>query len=174
MMRNPASLFRDKSGAVAIEFALVTPLLLIILLGAVTIFDLFRTAQNADKATFTIGDIISRQSVMNGAMMTSMHSLLKHSVGGSQQSAMRVSSIAKTSGNLVLQWSKTVGQAAAVNGAAIPYSIVPNIAEGDSVVLTETFVPRKAIFAGFGVSTFNARTKSAHRPRFVSAITFQN
>lgn len=174
MMRRPPSMFRDKRGAVAIEFALVTPLLLVILLGAVTMFDLYRAAQNADKATFTIGDIISRQTVMKTATMTSMHNLLTHSVGGSQQSAIRVSSIAKTSGSLVLQWSKTAGQSAAINGAPIPYRIVPNIAEGDSVVLTETFVPRRAIFAGFGISAFNARTEAAHRPRFVSSIVWQD
>jgi Flp pilus assembly protein TadG len=173
-MHRPSSLFRDQRGAVAIEFALVVPLLLTILLGAVTMFDLYRGAQNADKATFTIGDIVSRQTVMNTAMLTSMHNLLKHSVSGSQQSAIRVSSITKTNTGLVAQWTKTVGPVAAINGAAIPYSIVPNIAVGDSVVLTETFVPRKAIFSGFGVGAFNARTRAAHRPRFVATIAWQN
>jgi Flp pilus assembly protein TadG len=178
-MRKPfrqlrAGLLRNEEGVAAIEFALVLPLLIMVLMGSVSIFDLYRSAQRAEKATFTIGDMISRQQIMNAASMTSHHTLLTKLARGSSNTALRVSSITRVNNDFVVQWTKTVGNTATIGTATIPFDVVPVIPAGDSVVLTETFVPRNAIFAGFGVTAYTAHTEAAHRPRFVSAITWQN
>ena len=52
----------DESGAAGIEFTLIAPLFIILMFSAFTIFDLFRADSIADKATFTIGDFMSRQT----------------------------------------------------------------------------------------------------------------
>ena len=164
---------RDEQGASIIEFALLAPILLVVLLGTVTLFDMFRNAQNVEKATFTVGDILSRQTTVTQAQLTSLLSLVRHMVGTADDGSLRVSSISKASGALKLDWSKVVGNNASVAGAAIPYDLVPDMADGDSVLLTESFVPHGAFAAGFGLDNITFKTRSVHRPRFVSAIKFQ-
>ena len=164
---------RDERGASAIEFALLAPILLVVLIGTVTLFDMFRNAQNVEKATFTVGDILSRQTTVSQTQLTGLLSLVKHMVGTADDGGLRVSSISKASGTLKLDWSKVVGNAVIVTGQAIPYDLVPDMADGDSVLLTESFVPHGAFAQGFGLDNITFKNRSVHRPRFVSAIKFQ-
>jgi hypothetical protein len=63
---------RDQRGASMVEFAMLVPVLLLVFLGTNTAFDLFRNAQNVEKATFTVGDMLSRQEVVNAARLNEM------------------------------------------------------------------------------------------------------
>jgi Flp pilus assembly protein TadG len=165
----------NEAGASAIEFALLVPVLIAVLLGTVTLFDMFRNSQNIEKATFTVGDILSRQTTVSDASMNALLSLLKHTVPTAADGAMRVSSIVRGKGNkLEVQWSKVVGSTTVLDSASIPENILPDIDKGDSVILTETFVPHSAVFSGFGVDVLTFKSRSVHRPRFVSSISFQN
>lgn len=168
-----ARLRRDDRGASIIEFALLAPILLVVVLGTVTLFDMFRNAQNVEKATFTVGDILSRQTTVSQTQLTGLLSLVRHIVGTADDGSLRVSSISKAGGTLKLDWSKIVGNTVIVTGQAIPYGLVPDMADGDSVLLTESFVPHSAFAEGFGLDDIVFKTRSVHRPRFVSAIKFQ-
>lgn len=162
---------RDRRGASAVEFALLVPVLLLLLVGTVTLFDLFRNLQSVEKATFTVGDMMSRQTVMNQGQLDSMLALMRQMVPTANDGGLRVSSISRQGETLMLNWSKTVG--VNVPATALPADILPEIADGDSVLLTESFVPHDSLadIVGFKVILFQAR--AAHRPRFVSAINFQ-
>ena len=109
---------RDDRGASAVEFALLAPLLLMVLIGTVTLFDMFRNAQNVEKATFTVGDILSRQTTVTQTQLTERLTLLRHMVGTAEDGSLRVSSISKAGGTLKLDWSKVVGNAAILTGQA--------------------------------------------------------
>jgi Flp pilus assembly protein TadG len=163
--------FRDRRGASAVEFALLAPVLITLLLGAVTVFDLFRTLQNVEKATFTVGDMMSREFDMNSSKLSSMLTLMREMVSSANDGGLRVSSITRRNGNLVTDWSRSTGQAVPTT----PVSTVnlPRIAEGDSVLLTETFVPHNAFVASFGLDAVTFRGKVAHRPRFVTSMAFR-
>lgn len=169
-------LLHDREGVAAIEFALLAPLLLALLMGTVTLFDLFRASQNVEKATFTAGDILSRQSTINAAYLQSTFSTVTTLVGGdATQISMRVSSIKRTLSTYSVDWSKVTGKAVPLlTTSTIPTSRIPDIADGDSVLVIDTFVPHSAIFsiAGFNAITFNSM--SAYRPRFTSSIAYVN
>jgi Flp pilus assembly protein TadG len=162
---------RNESGASIIEFALLAPVLLFLLVGAVTLFDLFRTQQSVEKATFTVGDMLSRAQVLTENDLDNMLVLLRNIVPAANEGGLRISSIVKSQGSLVVRWSEPVGTA--VPSTPLPTSILPDIAEGDSVLLTESFVPYQAFMTGFGLDFVTFTGQSAHRPRVVSSITFQ-
>ncbi|WP_173088994.1 TadE/TadG family type IV pilus assembly protein [Devosia sp. 1635] len=163
----------DNHGVAATEFALILPLLLALLLGTITIFDLFRMAQRTQKATFTIGDILSRQSAIDDSIIEEMQDLLENTIDAAGDSNVRVSSISMTGGALVLDWSKPQQTNGTAADRDIPYSVIPDMADGDSVILVESFVPHVAIVSGFGIDELTYENHSVHRPRFVGRIAFQ-
>jgi len=162
----------NERGAAATEFAMFLPILFAVLLGSVTAFDMFRTAQNVEKATFAIGDMLAREkNSLTTAQLNNMLTLLRQTVSSASDGGLRVSSIAKVNGAFVLRWSKSVGTS--VPTTALDTSLFPEIADGDSVLLTESFVPHEAMIAGFGISNVTFSARAAYRPRFVAAIAFQ-
>lgn len=163
---------RNEDGVSATEFAVFMPFLLALLLGSITAFDMFRTAQNVEKATFTIGDMLAREKAyLSEAKLKDMLTLLRQTVSSAGDGGLRVSSIAMINGKFVVRWSQSVGNN--VPSAALNAAVLPQIADGDSVLLTESFVPHEAMIAGFGISDITFSARAAYRPRFVSAIAFQ-
>ena len=169
-------LVRDREGVAAIEFALLAPLLLALLMGTVTLFDLFRMSQNVEKATFTAGDMLSRQSTINAAYLQSTFQTLTALVGGdATQMSMRVTSIKRTLSTYSVDWSKVAGKAVPLlTTLTIPTGRIPDIADGDSILVIDTFVPHRSIFpiTGFDAITFDSM--SSYRPRFTSSIAYVN
>jgi Flp pilus assembly protein TadG len=172
MMRLLRRLRQDERGVSAVEFALIVPLLLAVLLGTVTMFDAFRTAQAAEKGTFTVGDMLSRQTAISQTLLNSMLTFVEKTVNFDGAARLRVSSISNAAGSLVLDWSHSAGdQNLAID--PIDYAVVPDIAVGDSVVLTEVFIPHRAFIAGFGFDRIVYNNKAVTRPRFVGKIAWQ-
>jgi Flp pilus assembly protein TadG len=163
---------RNERGASIVEFALLAPVLLLLLLGTVTLFDLFRTLQSVEKATFTVGDMMSRETgAMTSAKLDSMLTLTRQMVATASDGGLRVSSIIKQGGTMTVQWTRTVG--ANVPNTALNMAVLPDVAEGDSVLLTESFVPHRAFVRLFGIGDIVFGAQAAHRPRFVSSIAYQ-
>ena len=164
---------RDERGASAIEFALLAPVLLMVLIGTTTVFDIFRNAQNVEKATFTVGDILSRQTSISDTSLNALMSIMRHTVPTAEDGALRVTSLTRKGSKLEQDWSKIVGNSTSVGSAPIPKDILPQIANGDSVILTESFVPHSAMFAAFGLDVVVFKGRAVHRPRFVGTIAYQ-
>jgi len=93
-------------------------------------------------------------------------------VSAASDGGLRVSSITNKSGTLVLDWSHTSG-AGSFFTQPIPYDVVPQMASGDSVILTESFVPHQAMVAGFGVDELVFSHRSVHRPRFLRTLAWK-
>ena len=162
---------RDESGATIVEFALLAPVLFFVLLASVTAFDLFRNAQNVEKATFSVGDMLSRQDAISASTLTRVLTFMRNVVPSAGDGGLRVSSIGKRNGVFEVRWSHSVG--ASIPTTPTPTDILPDIADGDTVLVTESFVPHEAMFAGFGLSDITFKANAVHRPRFVTAIPYQ-
>lgn len=163
--------WRNQRGSSIVEFALLVPVLLLLLIGTVTLFDLFRNLQSVEKATFTVGDMMSRQTAMSQSTLDGMLLLMRNMVPTASDGGLRVSSIGKQGGVMVVRWTHQVGSN--VPNTPLPAGIIPDVAEGDSVLLTESFVPHQAFSGAFGIGAITFEAQSAHRPRFVSSIAFQ-
>ena len=151
---------------------MLLPVLMVVLLASLTAFDMFRTAQNVEKSTFTIGDMLAREKgALNATKLNNVLLLLRHTVPSAKDGGLRISSIARADGKFIVRWSRSVGLS--VPTTPLVLGTLPDIADGDSVLLTESFVPHEAIVSGFGIGDVTFSAQAAYRPRFVSAIAFQ-
>ena len=164
---------RDRRGASAVEFAMLLPVLLALLLGSVTVFDIFRTSQAAEKATFTVGDMLSRNKLgLREADLNLMISFVENTVEHLGSATLRVSSISNVRGKLEVNWTKAVGNDR-LSIPAVSMDGIPLVAQGDSVILTETFVPHRAFVPVGSLDQFVYHKRAVHRPRFVGKIDFR-
>jgi hypothetical protein len=111
------------------------------------------------------------KGALNATKLGDMLVLLRNTVPSAGDGGLRVSSVARVNGAFVLRWSRSVGLG--VPTSPIPASILPEIANGDSVLLTESFVPHQAVISGFGIGDITFSAQAAYRPRFLASIAFQ-
>ena len=166
----------DESGAAGIEFTLIAPLFIILMFSAFTIFDLFRADSIANKATFTIGDFMSRQTEATDPVFKQvkdmMQRLARNDVG---QPLIRISSITRMSeepNGFSVDWTYNSGSGE-LSAKDIDLTKLPDIAVNDSIILTETYVnvyPFMAIVIGEKNGLFTFEHNAVTRPRFVGRI----
>lgn len=171
-MRSARRFRRDERGVSVVEFALLLPVLLALLLGTVTLFDLFRTAQSAEKATFTVGDMLSRRTAISDSLLNSMVTFIAQTVDYEGQAAIRASSVSNSGGTLVLDWSRVAGNSS-ITLPQLDYSDLPDLAVGDSVILTEVHIPHRAFVPIIGMDHIVYANRATHRPRFIGKIAYQ-
>jgi Flp pilus assembly pilin Flp len=173
MIRSLRLFSRDERGVSAVEFALLAPLLLTLLLGTLTVFDLFRANQSVEKATSAIGDIVTRQKDAIGpACLSALYTFLRQTSEADGDPRIRMTSVSNIRGVVTQDWSNTSGNASLAL-PPISLDIIPTLAIGDSVILTETFVPHRAFVAGFGLDNITFQANAVHRPRFINKISFK-
>lgn len=163
---------RDRRAVAAIEFAILGPVLVALLLGCVALFVLFRESQDAEKATFTVADILSRKTSVDNAYLGTANALfLKMLPAPGARTEFRVSSLKKASGAFTVDWSYAAAPLGKLVAAQIPLASLPLVADGDSLLLVETRVPYEPMFASVGLPSGRHVNTAAVRPRFTAAIT---
>ncbi|MET0257310.1 MAG: TadE/TadG family type IV pilus assembly protein [Methylobacterium sp.] len=162
----------DRRGVAAIEFALIGPVLIILLLGCVTLFLAYRDSQDAEKATFTIADLLSRRTdpVDNAFLDTTQQLFLKMVSRSTERTKYRISSLTRVGGKFSVDWSYAVAPRTALRTADIPAASLPLVADGDSLILVETAVSYDPLFEGLGMTSGEHVNLAANRPRFIAAI----
>jgi Flp pilus assembly protein TadG len=167
-------LIRERSGASAIEFAILAPILLFFFLASITVFDMYRTYQNIVQANGIVADVISRQTSIDNTFVSNLYSVFTHLQQNSTAPiALRISSIRKTAGIYKLDWTKESGTAGLLKAQVLSTSTLPQLTDGDSVIYVEGAASYTAMTSilGFGSMTFAETAFS--RPRFIGAIVYQ-
>lgn len=171
LLRLATRVWHDRRAVAGIEFAIIGPVVVALLLGCVTLFALFRGSQDAEKATFTVADIVSRQTSVSTAFLDTQHALFQRMLSdGSTDKGFRISSIRRVGTGFTVAWSYAVAPLNPLQAADIPLAQLPLVADGDSLVLVETRVPFAPIFAVAGMSGGEHRNLAANRPRFTASI----
>ena len=195
--RSLGALARDTSGAAAIEFVLVAPLLLGLLLGGVTLFDMYRYAERTEATTFTLADILSREAFVDEQNLADLHATHLALLGGhAEDGRTRISSVVKKAtkkckgkskgkgkGNnckdkieLVAQWTYDSDKPGSCKAAKnLPLKLVPEIAVNDSVVIVETSSTKQLFTDSINDRKENVFSDTAVvRPRYVMALGLRN
>ena len=139
--------FRHERGSVLVEFVLLLPLLVWVMIALVVFWDVFRTINTAQKAAYSISDLISRQEDnLSVSFVDGMQDVFDYLVEGTAQgSRLRITSLyyddATKSYKLI--FSVSPGDRVA------PYTEIelqvlkdriPILNDKDSVVIVETMV----------------------------------
>lgn len=188
--------FRDQEdGLVLTEFLILLPLLVWTFVALFVYWDAFRTINQAQKAAYSVSDLISRQSEVDSTFVSGMQTVTEYLLNDSPNVKLRITSVKyKESDNkLYVLFSRSPGNKmpaltnTTVNTSAFRARI-PIMANQDSVVIVETEVDyhpgkynhtrdgangvRYSFDVGIPDSTF--RNFVVTRPRYYLQVCFKN
>ncbi|MEM6372317.1 MAG: hypothetical protein AAF727_06005 [Pseudomonadota bacterium] len=146
-IRNFFRSFRDEEGgSIAVETFLVLPILFWAYLSMFSIFDAYRQHSINQKAAYTIGDVISRETnALDLNYITGIREMLAYlTANETGEVAIRVTSVTYDEDNdeYVKYWSAKRGWMPALSNEAIQAlrDDLPVMPDNETVVVVETFV----------------------------------
>lgn len=154
----------DERGVITLEVIILTPLMVLWIIASNAFFDGFKTYLRAGKATYTAVDLISRQGEVGPNYVANVGSIFEAIVDADgAASTVVISSIGMTGGDwdsggtLTLDWSRdATGGAGIASPADIPTQYIPNLMDGEHIVLIQAGVPfiPKASWGSLTAKTF--------------------
>ncbi|GLS86972.1 hypothetical protein GCM10010873_19460 [Cypionkella aquatica] len=168
---------RDENGAVMVEAIIVLPMMLWAYLALFVYWDAYRSVNTAQKASYTISDMISRE--MNTVPLPTtyvpgMRTLMRYLVDNDQTVKIRVTSVAwsETNHRFEVDWSRSPDNAMVQLTTASIATLatrIPAMADGDRAILVETEVTYRPAF-NVGVGNDVIKQFIVTRPRFVPKL----
>lgn len=131
------SLLRCKRGTAAIEFTMVFPFMLIVLMGGVVAMDTFQQDRDVTNAAITAADLMSRFSKMSA---TDRDSVLRSAevlaTDRNQTIKVRIANIINISGKYKVAWSRSKNWTPLRNTDLANIKL-PTLREYDTILYTE-------------------------------------
>lgn len=166
----------DRKGSVSIEFILILPLLGWWYAASFAFFDGFKDYNVTVKTAAVIGDIVSRQIEVDNDFLDGMETILEYMTNTNNGVWSRVSSVKFTEDDgYTVEWSHATSSHDPLTTANVylydwDELWLPNMANGETIILVETYVPYAQAF-NVGLSDRTWRNIVVTRPRFTSQIT---
>jgi Flp pilus assembly protein TadG len=167
-------LARDRRGLAALEFALIAPMMIVVLFGSIELTELLATNRRSENTTASIADVVSRDTVVEDDEISDLWKASKALMfpNSSSPLKMRVSSIQiESASQAKVLWSEgSNGYAPRGQGSSIALPagmMVP----GTSVVVAEStynYVPPIGIFLDLA---FDLNHIEYRRPRVADPVT---
>lgn len=163
---------RDESGATMVEFLFVMPLIVFWFAGTFTFFDAYSTWTRSVKATYTVADIISRQTEVDDDYITTMNTLFASIMGANTNDThVRISGINRTLDGYEIAWSTATGMHPNLKtDEEIPVEIFPDFVVGESTILIESYIPFVPFQDYIGIEARTLIKKIVINPRFTSKL----
>lgn len=169
--------WRDERAAIAMETAIITPVLAWCYISSFVFFDAFRSYNSSIKATYAISDVISRQTMtLRRSDIDGYATLVDGLVRNTGGIRLRVSQIvydAETDSHCV-EWSAaTNGEAALFTSNLVDMGdLLPDMVDAERLILVQSFIPyRPAFNMGIDLITFTNFTFT--RPRYAGQIPYE-
>lgn len=163
---------RDEKGTVLVETVVLLPAFFWVYAGLFAYWDVYRTINTVQKASFTIADLISRsQAPMDDDYLNGMVSTMDYLLNKTQSSKIRVTSykwnLEEDRYEVIFSRSPNDAMAALTTAdLANLTDRLPIMFDGDSAVLLETQVPLNPAMS-FGLAQSEIGQFIVTRPRFV-------
>lgn len=172
---------KDDSGSIAIETMLIIPGLFWAYLAMFAIFDSYRHHAINQKAAYTIGDLVSRETTpIDADYMTGMQDLLKYLTRTADigDVSIRISSLQydETQDIYKRDWSEVKGglvQPLANGSTDDWHARLPVLPDKERITVVETFVKYDAPF-NTGLSERTIQNFVFTRPRYAPCVLFDD
>jgi hypothetical protein len=171
---------RDEDGSIAIETVIIVPVLFTAFLSVYSIFDAYRVHSISQKAGYTIGDMISRETnPIDVAYMAGAQKLLQFlTLSELEDTALRVSSVKydKDEKKYKKNWSKVRGQGPTEftnNDIAALADRLPIMKDNEHIMIVETWVDYDPPF-DTGLSPHDVVNFVFTRPRYAPQVLWSD
>ncbi|WP_375262383.1 TadE/TadG family type IV pilus assembly protein [Palleronia sp.] len=173
----------DESGSYTVELVLMLPVLCLTIFTMLTFIDAYRAKVHALRVTYAVGDMLSRaQFPVTHQTITGLAEVFDELAIGAHNTSIRVTSIMWDESNdtHLLVWSDSARAGSPtpppqpINDTTLPDIIhtLPNLANGDSVIVVESWLYYKPPFdIGFGDRTFEHLEVVS--PRFIPVLRYE-
>lgn len=135
-------MLRDETGALAVEAAIILPLLAFSIFAINSYFQAFRNEVSLQRAGFTVGDMLSRyDTTVRASDIEGLNRIFEYLTGSEGRSWMRVSELQRVNGKLEVTWSHATGGNPKLTWARLQPKLhrIPTLAQNERVVAVETF-----------------------------------
>jgi len=171
----------DRRGTISVEAAVMMPFLLGLFAVSFVWFDAFRAKNNVLKATYTVADMISRETVpLPDAYFNGLSTVLDFMTATGEETRLRITAIKctkdcddETKRDLQMCWSWATGNYTPHDSitVALVHDAVPLMVLGDTVVVTEGISEYTPIFDRW-MGDITLRNTVVTRPRFAPQIAY--
>ena len=172
--------FRDEErGSIAVETILILPVLFWAYLSMFAIFDAYRQHAINQKAAFTLGDIISRETTpIDNAYLTGTREMLAYLTANPVNDvAVRVTSVRYDANYEIYKrdWSQELGWMSPLSNTAVQAlkDDLPVMPHNERVVVVETFVKYNPPFKT-GLQEREIRNFVFTRPRYAPRVLWSD
>jgi Flp pilus assembly protein TadG len=167
MLSQISRVLRKKDGMAAIEFALLSPILLFMFLGGIELTDALNCRQKVAGMSATAADLVAAEIQVSNADMSNVFSAINSIVYPYPTTGLRIviSSLADDGhGHGTVTWSDAQNATARnVNSTVtVPSGVITT---GGTVILAEVTYPYHSAIAHFLAPTTNMTTSFYARPR---------
>lgn len=185
MLKPFARFCREEHATLVAEALLILPALVWFYVGSLVYFHGYEARNVNMKAAYTISDMISREDKeINATYIEGLGKVFEYlTAGKGTNGRIRVSQIhcADACGlndsarELIIDWSYGTDGMVPLNSGDIPiYSKwVPVMAQGDRVLVVETFVDYEPAWTTVGLDVDGFENRVVTRPRFVPLLTWK-
>ncbi len=161
---------KDETATLTVEFVILMPVLIFWFIGSVVFYDAFDARAGAQKTSYTLADIVSRQSEVSNDFIDQLLVLQNRMLPLEPVGSVRVSTLqVSDAGNLEVLWSySTEGTALTIDD--VDLTSLPPMDVEDSVVIVESYVPYVPLADWVGVVQQTWANKIVTQARFVDAL----
>lgn len=170
---------RREDGVIAIEAMIITPVIFWTFLSMFSFFDAFRTYGANQKAAFTVGDAISRETVpIDDEYLTGVRQLFSYLSLSDDDTTIRVSSIYYDADEdrHYVDWSevKGSGQSSLSSGTVSSWQDrLPIMVDNERIVVVETWAEYDPPFAT-GLEQREIQNFVFTRPRYAPRVCWED
>ena len=166
---------RDERGSVIAEMVITLPLLIWAYMAMYVYWDAFRMINSVQKASYTISDMVSREMLpIDTNYINGLRDSMNYLVREDTTVKMRLTSItySQINSRFEVHWSRSPGNVVPQLTTATLQAMIskiPTMADGDYVVLVESWVTYTPLF-DVGLDNTEMSQFVVTRPRFVPKI----
>lgn len=169
---------RSEKGSLSIETVLAVPMLVWAITATTVFFDAFKTLNVNQKATYTVADMLSRETqTIDADYLRGLHEVFDYLSTTPGDNAIRVTVVRMDEDpntgvkTRALVWSQGVGGATGYSDLTVIEQRLPDMSAGDQLIVVESEQDWSPAFT-VGLASYRFYDVAISRPRFAPQIVW--